>query len=114
MDVVKDFQGELSGLELKSIAIIDSKTVLAASHEFIYTYRSSEKVEQVVKREDLNSKYRMTKICFVKTLKVLTPIGAHALLACYLTVDGELFIWSIDNSLCQVVQKSVKLIGDNH
>lgn len=112
--MVKDFQGELSGLELKSIAIIDCKTVLAASHEFIYRYKSSDKAEHVVTREDLNSKHRMTKISFVKALKVLTQIGAHALLACYLTVDGELFIWSIDNSLCELVHKSVKLIGDNH
>lgn len=67
MDVIYDFQGELSGLELSSIAIIDEKTLLGASHEFVYRYQKSELVDDIVKREEFNSS-RMKTIKFISTL----------------------------------------------
>lgn len=55
MDVIYDFQGELSGLDLASIAIIDERTLIGASHEFVYRYQKSEKHDEIVKREEFNS-----------------------------------------------------------
>lgn len=67
MDVIYDFQGELSGLELSSIAIIDEKTLLGASHEFVYRYQKSELADDIVKREEFNSS-RMKTIKIISTL----------------------------------------------